>query len=166
MLRQLINTGKEIPLTTQDILNICPDARVLLYEQLATVRSIYDVLSEDKPIVLLYQTVSREDGHWIAITTVDGIVYYFDSYGNDVDYYPNVTTQNKYLSRLLYNSRVTLDVNNIDYQIKKAGVNNCGRYAAARSYFCNLSNEEFNTMLSQKIALQSPDDIVTMITLI
>jgi hypothetical protein len=166
MLQQIIDSAESFPFSSDTIKRICNGkVKIMAYDELANVSDIVSILKK-KPICLLYQTNSATDGHWVAMCLNNNTISYFDSYGFGPDYYPNKTTNKKYLSYLLNNSGLSVNVNKIDLQKEKSGVNTCGRFAATRCVFSNLTNSEYVTMMCDNLLLHNPDDIATLMTLI
>ena len=166
MLNSIVTRAVKLPFDDSTIRSICKDkVTILLYSDLANVKDIAYIL-RNNPICLLYQTDGKYSGHWVSIVMLDNVIYYFDPYGMGIDYYPNTTTNEHYLSDHLIRSGLPLVTNYVDLQAKKKDINTCGRFSALRCYFSNLTNSQFINMLNEKVALSSPDNIVTMLTLI
>ena len=122
--------------------------------------------------VILLQTLSKVEGHFVAVLNrIDG-VYYFDSYGlGSPDSYKDYTAYDKqfpnYLSKLLQESGKPIISNNYDYQAWNPGISTCGRYSALRIHLIGLSNPEFHSLFvnNQSRFLSRPDHVVCMLTL-
>jgi len=123
--------------------------------------------------VILLQTLSKVEGHYVAILDRNDGVYYFDSYGlGSPDSYKDYTAYDKqfpnYLSKLLKESGKPIISNNYDYQSwNPSGISTCGRYSALRIHLRGLSNPEFHSLFvgNQSKFLSRPDQVVTILTL-
>jgi len=123
--------------------------------------------------VILLQTLSKVQGHYIALFQRADGVYYFDSYGlGSPDSYKEYTAYDQrypnYLSRLLKESGKPIISNNYDYQSwNPSGISTCGRYSALRIHLLGLDNNEFHSLFvgNNSRFLNNPDNVVTILTL-
>jgi len=122
--------------------------------------------------VILLQTLSRIEGHYVAILLRNDGVYYFDSYGlGSPDSYKEYTKYDQrypnYLSKLLQESNKPIIVNNYDYQAWNPQTSTCGRYSALRIHLIGLDNNEFHSLFVNNNSrfLNRPDYLVTILTL-
>lgn len=177
MLAHIIKNAESIPLTTSTIKDICNNrVNIFLYHELAEISDPMKLFYKDGfgivPMVLLYPIRSESDGHWCALiyNRDSNIIYYFDPYGFPIEYYKKYGFyEREYLSELLtvaQENGITIDLAPTKLQKIDRGVNTCGRYSALRAVFSNLSNTEFCNMLEEKIKLNNPDEIVTLMTII
>ena len=122
--------------------------------------------------VILLQTLSKVEGHYVAVFERSDGIYYFDSYGlGSPDSYKDYTAYDKqfpnYLSKLLKESGKPIISNNRDYQAWNPGISTCGRYSALRIHLMGLDNNEFNSLFigNNSRFLNKPDNVVCMLTL-
>jgi hypothetical protein len=122
--------------------------------------------------VILLQTLSKVEGHFVAVFERSDGIYYFDSYGlGSPDSYKEYTKfdqqYNNYLSRLLGESGRPIISNNRDYQSWNPGISTCGRYSALRIHLMGLDNNEFHSLFvgNNSRFLSKPDYVVCMLTL-
>jgi hypothetical protein len=122
--------------------------------------------------VILLQTLSKVQGHFVAVFERADGVYYFDSYGlGSPDSYKDYTKYDQqfpnYLSKLLRESGKPIIVNNYDYQSWNPSTSTCGRYSALRIHLIGLNNVEFHSLFvgNNSRFLNRPDQLVTILTL-
>jgi len=122
--------------------------------------------------VILLQTLSKVEGHYVALFQRSDGIYYFDSYGlGSPDSYKEYTKYDEqfdnYLTKLLKESGKQIISNNYDYQSWNPGTSTCGRYSALRIHLMGLDNDEFHSLFigNQSKFLNRADYVVTMLTL-
>lgn len=122
--------------------------------------------------VLLLQTLTKIEGHFVALFQRSDGIYYFDSYGlGSPDSYKEYTKYDQqfpnYLSQLLNASGKPIIVNNYDYQSWNPGISTCGRYSSLRIHLMGLNNDEFHSLFigNQSKFLNRPDYVVCLLTL-
>lgn len=122
--------------------------------------------------VIMLQTLSKIEGHFVALFERQDGIYYFDSYGlGSPDSYKEYTKFDEslpnYLSNLLNSSGKQIIVNNYDYQSWDPKTSTCGRYSALRIHLRDLNNDEFHSLFigNSSRYLNNPDNVVTMLTL-
>jgi hypothetical protein len=122
--------------------------------------------------VILLQTLTKLEGHYVAVFERPEGIYYFDSYGlGTPDSYKEYTKYDEqlpnYLSALLNSSGKNIISNNYDYQSWNPGTSTCGRYSALRIHLRDLNNDQFHSLFigNQSKFLNNPDFVVCMLTL-
>ncbi len=173
VLESLISYGETISLTDFDIKQICyGETKIISYSDLKDVDDIMTLFDEFNHFVLFYQTTSRNIGHWVCVILhrEESLIELFDSYGlNDTALLNNSDTSEDYvggtpiLTHLIQKAQRTYGVKFIfnDEQLQSAdfsNINTCGRYAALRARFYNLSLPKFKSMVGS-------DYIVTALTI-
>lgn len=161
-------------LTTADIKKLVgTKADILLYENLAGIRSLDELFQHNDTIILLYET-SRAVGHWVTLIydQKNHKLSVFDSYGfGKLDSELKYATYNHtpYLTELVNKERTSsglqLDVSDKKLQKRFSDVNTCGRWAAMRAIFKKISNEQFENIFLNSDTGLSPDDLVTRTTM-
>jgi hypothetical protein len=140
----------------------------ILFSDLAKYQNINQVFGKFNYAIILYQTSSYTNGHYVAITRNDeGKIRYCDSYGipnplKEVQYTPYDKALPNYLDKLLQG--IDYESNTKDYQSWKKTAT-CGRYA---SFFCrlrNLSLQQIDYLFKNQGFLSIPDNMVTILTL-
>lgn len=147
-------------LSLAEINDINKENNVMLrYPELENFRSILDIFDEYNcdAFVLLYQT-DHNYGHWTCVIKRGDNIEFYDPYSSKSDdsiehmkaylmgaghnYYPH-------LIRLLLNtpSKYKLHYNQFPHQMKKNGVNTCGRHVGLRMLFKDLPIEEYHKKL-------------------
>jgi len=168
---KVVEFYKTRDLSGEDIQHLINKAPVL-YRDLAKFKSMNQLLGEEGYAVILYETSSRTDGHWVAIyNRFDGKLCFADSYGLKPDteqQYAEYTDKlPRYLTQLIESSEREIDYNKVDYQNKASRIATCGRYA---TFFClfgsHMTFPEIQTFLSRnQDAFLTPDNIVCLCTL-
>ena len=122
--------------------------------------------------VLLLQTLTKLEGHYVALFDRPEGIYYFDSYGlGPPDSYKEYTKYDEelpnYLSRILLTSGKPIISNTYDYQSWTRSTSTCGRYSALRIHLRDLNNDQFHSLFigNQSKFLNNPDFVVCMLTL-
>lgn len=138
----------ENPMSNETITKFLPDARIISYDELKKYKSIDELMPEPADYTIILYTTSPNNGHWTSLIKYapengkDGIIEYFDSYGNPIDtplkwigkgQGPTLGIDAPYLSNLLKKSPYTVISNSIPYQdIKKPDIATCGRHVCNR----------------------------------
>ena len=145
----------------------------VLYADLKKYKNVKQLLGKEGRVVILYETSSRTNGHFVALyERYDGVLCFSDSYGLRYDteqQYAEYTNKlPRYLTALIENSGMPVDYNKVDYQSKNSKIADCGRYS---SFFCLIGQKanfrEIQTLLTtNQDAFLIPDNIITLITLI
>lgn len=141
MNNQIIKTI-ETPLSDADIKEYLPEARILLYSELAKYITIEDLLTKEFSYCFILYEDSKNSGHWCCISRPkENIIEYFDSYGGVVDKPLDWSSKEKklslgetekFLSNLFSKCDKQVVYNKIDYQSKQPGVADCGRWCLLR----------------------------------
>jgi hypothetical protein len=171
-----IHKSEEIPISNFDILKLTNNkTKIVMYEDLMTmyVSQFIDLFQKETNynIILLYQ-ITAGYGHWISIILDKedtGEFYHFDSYGLYPDNMLDKIYPYKDLSRLYQESGIKVNVSTYKFQEKIENINTCGRWAALRSNYYYMTNNEFiNYFTSNKISqlVRNLDDVATIMTMI
>lgn len=141
---------------------------ILLYDDLAKVRRVEDILSENNNEACLVLVRSGENvGHWIILLKEGDVVTFFDSYGGFIDdqlgyspirYYPH-------MSRLL--SEYDGEVQYNPYQLQRFGnkISTCGRWCAYYARNRDMHIDDFvKVMKKYKKNGIDLDKLVTVLT--
>ena len=122
--------------------------------------------------IVLLQTKAVNFGHFVAVFLTSDAIYYQDSYGLGApDTYKSYTEFDEEYPPLLKNLLATdpqrrpVISNNVDYQ-KFGKAQTCGRWAALRILFRNLTNPQFESIFRGNHGfLSRPDYVATILTL-
>ena len=136
-----------IPMDNIEIMNLhIPNSKFLLYSELSQYNSIEELFSSVKSIILLYQPLQGNMGHFVCISLINNTFEYFCSYGGldsidrpIRDWYKD--GQVCFLSNLLEKASKNLRIiyNKFQFQKKSASISTCGRYATFRAMTINNS---------------------------
>ena len=171
-----ISQAEKVSLSDSDVRELTKGkCRVMLYSDLMNFNTIDEVLEPHGAVILLYQTDERLYGHYIALfkdaNNPNKLIFY-DSYGLKMDEELKFSKYNikfmggivPHLSDLIHRSKYSVESNMKRMQKNNKDENTCGRYAALRVIFRNLSNTQFNYMLSSNKHYDS-DYAVSILTL-
>jgi hypothetical protein len=177
LLSTLLTNAKAVSLTDDDLRRICFNrVRIVIYNELEGVNDIFELFDPYNAFILFYSTTSDFVGHWVAVVfhQAENTIYFYDSYAlNDVklvalarDTYADTQgrailsemirdAKDKWNTQVKWNTK-RMQSTNVD------DVSTCGRYAALRVRFADLSNDQFNSILTDK--RMSSDNLVSLLT--
>ena len=130
---------------------------IFRYHELSKYDNIDQVLGENKGAIILFQNESANSGHWVGIYTEDNILYFFDSYGFEVDADLDYSQYNlkihggqkvPHLTHLIEKSNYKVKSNTYKFQTLTTETNTCGRYVALKLKWREKSFKEFNDILN------------------
>ena len=135
----------EIPLSDSDILNMIPNLKLIMYEDLDKYENIQQLLPKKIDYVVIFVKVKyMNSGHWICLLRQNKHITFFDSYGYRVDkqllWSPKsvrkVLHQTipylSYLLNLALEDGFKVTFNTIEYQDKSPSIATCGRHVVNR----------------------------------
>ena len=169
-IERLVDYFKKQDLSGDDILKMIGRPPIL-YSDLQKYKSLREMLTPKQPYaVILYQTSSKTDGHYVCIFIRQNKIYFQDSYGLKPDTEQQYAAYDKklprYLTELIESDGRELVYNTFDYQAKSSSVATCGRWSCIRILLCDLENEQFkHVFYNNKVPYLTPDNIVVMLTL-
>lgn len=171
-LESIVDFYKTTDLTGQDIYNLI-NRFPILYSNLSKYRNLKELLTDAEPyVVILYQTSTKTNGHFVALFADDKNIFFFDSYGIYPDGEKQFTKFDRplpnYLSDLIKNDGRPLIWNKIDYQSKHNNrISTCGRWSCTRIMLRHLSNEQFERIFlgNKSKYLSNHDNVITLLTL-
>lgn len=153
-LDKLIDTAETVDLTGSQVLAMCNNkVRIVPYHELATVKTIEQLLQPFGAIILLYET-KLDYGHYTAVFygPNNKDIEFFDSYGFEPDQELKYAVYDKEarLKPLLeaYKGGNVI-YNNVQLQKWASDVNTCGRWASTRIRMRNKTAQEFNALMSK-----------------
>ena len=149
--------------------------KIIIYPDLRKYSDINQCFDRLGRCVLLYPLASEFSGHWVGIIKHDdGVIEYFDAYGNKPDTEKKWITPEQveklgmtenYLSNLLqkaYEDGYKIIYNPHKLQSDKRNVNDCGRHVVCRLLFKDLSLENYIKYIKDR--KMTPDEFVSKIT--
>jgi hypothetical protein len=129
------------PMGDDDIKRYFPNAKIIVYNDLAKYNSIDELLPNDKSFIFMLIESSENKGHWVGLCRYGDTCEFFDSYGGKPDSQLkwNSSTKNealgqdeKYLTNLLAGHGGHVVYNPIKYQGAGGDINTCGRHCCFR----------------------------------
>lgn len=158
----IISKAENIPFTETDIRSLVGNnVNILSYEELMSKKSIHDALAPHGTLILLYQFQGTNVGHWVACWMHGMRIYHYDSYGFSPDY----ESGQLHYTKLLHESGFEVLVNPHAHQYIKEHTNTCGRHVCMRLLFGSYDHDKYNAMVREAVKLDTPDDIVTAMTI-
>lgn len=156
------------------------DTKIILYNDLAGVEDITELMDEKGRLVMLYPREAPTVGHWVCMfINKEGDIEYFDPYGE-----PPEETKRDLSPEKLEELGIVEDIlmpllkqsaskrgkgvvfNAHQYQKLAPGINTCGRWCVSRLAFHEATADEFKKILDEmkKGTNKSYDDIVSILT--
>jgi len=143
----------------------------VIYSDLVKYKTLEELLGKERYCIILYQTSSKTNGHFVAITAYDnGIVSYRESYGYNPIQVKELCAYDdampRYIVQLLAPYQV--EYNTFDFQQKGKGISTCGRWS---SIFCRMRNVPLRDLIrmvstNKSEFLSDYDNIATVLTLL
>ena len=165
-MQRLVRKLETIPMALDTIKAAAPkNCRVVLYDGISSRYSLFRPGVDS--VIVLYQMhneagrASGEVGHYACILKGKTLSY-FSSYGLPPEAEIHATHSKGKLLALLgrrYDwSRSPLQ--------EKRNTATCGLWALARAYFYRMSNKSFANMMNSRFSATTPDDMVSIMTLL
>lgn len=149
------------------------NSNIVSYSDIKKYKNIDDLLGNDNKCIILYET-KKNSGHWTCLYKVEKTIFFFDSYGNNIDlqlkFIPKQINESlgqdhKKLIELLYNSPYKVEFNEYKLQKLKKDINTCGRWVLIRLMYPNISIKYFKNLFSKKLIGEiSPDKMIYELT--
>ena len=141
----------------------------VLFSDVPNYKNLEDLLGEEKFVVILYQTSSKTNGHYVCISANDdGKVRWNEPYGLSPiqirQYTPFDDPYGEYIINML--APYDVEYNRTDFQ-GKSGISTCGRWS---TIFAKLRNVSFQKIIqlfatNQSSFLRDKDNAATLLTL-
>ena len=155
---KIILDSEQYPFSSDDIKTLTSNLyEIIRYHDLSEYDNIDQVLGENKGAIILFQNESASSGHWVCIYTEGDTLFFFDSYGLDIDEDLNYSQYNlrihggkkvPHLSHLIEKSKYKVETNPYKFQTFRQETNTCGRYVALKLKWRDKSFKEFNQILN------------------
>lgn len=181
---QIVKKGEAFSYSDGDIKRLLDDdVRILKYPELASMKSLDEILGGKSCACILYMT-KQNFGHWTALIKDPGAQVgtfeVFDSYGIIPDgelkyiseeFKESSNQSRQHLSHIIASDMSSGRVKEVFYNkyplqsmSSSAGINTCGRWSGMRCLLKRFSIEEFCLLfIDQKL---TPDEWITTLTLI
>jgi len=170
-LQSIVDFYKTTDLNGQNIYKLINRFPVL-YSNLNQYKNIKELLSDEPFVVILYQTSSKTNGHFVSLYADESNIYFFDSYGLYPDSEKQYTKYDRplpnFLTNLIKEDGRNLIWNKIDFQNKKNNrISTCGRWSCLRILLRHLTNQQFERIFTTNKSnyLNDYDNIATLLTL-
>lgn len=172
MMRGRASRARAYALSDADIRQILGnDIKIYTYDQLAGMKDYRQLFDARGRGILLYQTTSPMEGHWVCLLNKPDHIEFFDPYGNKPDNIGEYMTEpvreelginKKLLIPLLKKSGKPVIYNTHAFQKSRNDVATCGRHSIVRCLYNTKSLDEYKKIVdSSNLA---PDDFVLGIT--
>lgn len=176
-MNDLVDDLTKIPLSGDDLIEITTklgrnknEIGWITYSSLNDISNIQQLFPAPvRCVFILIQPEGSTIGHWILLAKNPTGLFYYDPYGLSVEEDAMIAKNNR-LPQLLKN--INVDVNSTQHQkfgkdSKGNVINTCGRFTAARCFFSQLSNKEYNQKIIQPLLRNKHvDDADTFINLL
>ena len=138
-----------IPISDDYMRVLCPDSIIVHYDELPAIDNLNQILGANGKCIILYLT-AKYSGHYTCLFKRNGTLYFFNSYGEPVDYdfrfiKDNVLKEEHedkpYLKLLIERSGLPVDVNKYCLQAKDTAT--CGYHCAVRLWNTEKNNEKY-----------------------
>lgn len=161
--KEFLTDMEKIALSIDDIKRMNPKTNVIQYDALSKVKSIRQVMKQGTVVILLdIQAPNAPNvGHWICVLDHGDHMEHFDSYGLSMDQELAITHEKPFLSDLLkQESKVVQSTHRL--QVKREGINTCGRWCVLRTRLKKLDLDNFIKLATQ---CHIPDITATLSTM-
>lgn len=169
LIRRKLEDLKEHSLSNKELERMIPETNIVIYPELENIFHIDEILDDNGNAILLY--INQDNaGHWVSLLKKGNEIEVYDPYAyNPLDWGKKLNLNGE---KIKYNGDLLLSkIKGSGYKIKlnkkraqrvEENNNSCGRHAYMRVILGNLTNEEYNKLMTgQKV---SADDIVTKYT--
>jgi len=153
---KLILQGEDYAFSGENMKDLTENKyKIYRYHELEKFDNIDQVLGDNLGAIILYQS-SVNSGHWCSLWREGNTIYFFDSYGFDIDQELKFSefhmrrhkgVETPHLSHLIDVSGYNVISSHYKLQRMADKTNTCGRYAGARIKHRNLSHKEFADLL-------------------
>ena len=155
----LISRLERIPISIEALKKVVPtNTKCVLYTQLT--QPLF--AKRTNCVIVLLESKTQEIGHFVLLIKRAQNVEYWSSYGHRPEYAIKITGNDTRLLKMLPKGFL---VNRFKFQSEK-NTETCALHCLARSYCYKTSNQEYIKMFRYKVNLRTPDDIVTIMTLL
>lgn len=148
-------SSKEYSLSGNDIKKALDgDVHVILYPELSKYLTLEDIIYEEKPIVILYET-EKNYGHWTCLFFGPKGLEFFDSYGIYPDdelvkshYSPSYNMLSNIMLDYMHRGG-KVEYNNYKFQKHSIKVNTCGKHCVFRIKNRSRNIDEYKKYLDK-----------------
>jgi hypothetical protein len=163
-IQALLDRMKSTPIDMKILKTKLPSyCNILQYKELAN-KHRSDLFQKYDCIVVFIPSKTAQVGHFILLSARDRYISYFSSLGGS-------PTQE--LKRLGQDDSIMMNIlgkhftyNSKPLQSSAKNVQDCAPWIIARSYLNHLKLKDFQKLFSHSVHLQTPDDMVTFMTLL
>lgn len=156
-------------LSGADIMAAVPDARIRLWRDVHNCRNIDEFLGQGGKVALLYES-QPNFGHWCTVFRTRRGICFADPYGELPDeqilrvdpHMREILTETRpLLFRMMENSGYPyVEYDDVPLQVRRDGINTCGRHAITRLSFSDLPPEEYVDKVFEPVASPADDVVV------
>lgn len=169
MTKRSLEQIKDYSLSAEDLIHLVGDIDFIKYPDLDE-ETVDTVFKKRKQCVVLFLTLDKNTGHWIAILQHPGnMIEVFDSYGLEPDAHRKeipesqrikLDEENPQFGQLLRDPKYKVIYNKT--RLQADGVATCGRHVAVRIMHSHMSLPQYINLV--KSSGETPDDFVTIVT--
>ena len=158
-MENLISKLEQIPISLEALKRVVrKNTKCMLYNQLR--KPLFS--GNTQCVIILLESKTQEIGHFVLLIKRSNNVEYWSSYGHSPEYAIKITGNDSRLLQLLPKGFL---VNRFKFQSEK-NTETCALHCLVRSFFFKTSNQQYIKLFRFKVNLKTPDDIVTIMTLL
>jgi hypothetical protein len=173
-MKRIIDNMESVTLSSDDIMKGTDgNVNIVPYHEIKTFRNLNDLFRNKPVAVILYET-KKNFGHWCCLINHGNYLCFFDPYGiHPIDMElkfvkpemrASLGEDEPYLTELIEQSGIPVDINKVQYQKYMKEVNTCGRHVLWRAINYKLSNDQYMKLFSD-LKFYNPDFWVTCWTI-
>lgn len=157
-LRQLIDRLKSTPMNVGTLKSLLPPYAV--FKKLEDLKA--PVFGKHDCVVLLIPSKFSKIGHFVVLLKFPKYVEYFSSFGGRPESEMKLLGQHSDTLKRVLGRKYTY--NSVELQSSSTTIQDCALFVLARIALRTLKLREFQQLFKAKIVLDTPDDIVSMLT--
>ena len=160
-LQSLIDRLKSTPMNVGTLKSLLP--KDAIFKTLNDMKgSKSHVFGKHRCVVLLIPSKFSKIGHFVVLLRFPKYIEYFSSFGGRPESEMQLMGQDSDTLKQLLGKNYTY--NSLELQSKNTTIQDCALFVLARIALRTLKLREFQQLFKAKIVLNSPDDIVSMLT--
>jgi hypothetical protein len=155
----------EYSLTSDEIMELNPDARFVIYTELNKIYNLYELFANHDKIIILYLLENSHSGHYVCLflDEDDRDIIFFDSYAmppdGELQELPKLKRMR--LNELQDRLQILLAKTRFKYnktQFQGEGTETCGMFVTHRLHNSKMNNHEYANLI--KKSKKNPDLLV------
>lgn len=157
-IQQLINRLKSTPMNVGTLKSLLPPYAT--FKTLSELKS--SAFGKHECVVLLIPSKFSKIGHFVVLLKFTKYIEYFSSFGGSPDSEMQLLGQHSDTLKKLLGRNYTY--NSVELQSSSSTIQDCALFVLARIALRTLKLRQFQQLFKAKVVLDTPDDIVSMLT--